>query len=208
MKIGPFLLQRGISYIFFENSDIFFYFTIFDSLIYFQRALNHYDKVIFSWDVTKNVFWKDLGPKCQKSGFGPHTPKCLMFFKFSDYTIFDSLIRFQRALNHYESNIFSWDMTKNVFWQDLGPKSQKSGFGPQTPKILRTFEFSDFNIFDSLIRFQWALNHYHSIIFSCDITKNVFRQDLGPKSQKSVFFAPDPKILKNFDFFISLYSTH
>ena len=57
-------------------------------------------------------------------------------------------------------------------------------------------KFFDFPIFPSLIGFQQALSHYHSINFSRDTSKNVRFQVLGPKSSNSDFRPQTPQILK------------
>ena len=58
-----------------------------------------------------------------------------------------------------------------------------------------------FVIFKSLIRFQHALNHYHCIIFSADMIKNMFSHSLGPKSPNSVFGPHVPQISNFYNVF-------
>ena len=88
----------------------------------------------------------------------------------------------------------------------LGPKSPISVF--RTSKILKFLKDLDFSIFHSPIRFQQALNQYHTIIFCRDIAKNVFLLVLGPKSSISVLGPRPPKFCFFKKIYISLHSTH
>ena len=83
---------------------------------------------------------------------------------------------FKWAHTHH-SIIFSRDFIKNVFAMIWAPNPQILSLGPKHLEFLNVF---DFPIFNSLIRFQSALNHYHSIIFSWDLTKKVCCPVLGP----------------------------
>ena len=67
-----------------------------------------------------------------------------------------------------------------MFSQVLWIKSPNSVFGPQTPKILNFFKFFGFPIFNSLICFQQALNHYHMTSHLQDMPKLPNIGILGP----------------------------
>ena len=98
---------------------ISFNFTRSVSLIPFQRAFNHYQEIILSHDMPKNVFlaqnecpnmaiWPQLAPRDPRN----------RNFDFLNPTSSISQTRFQWALNCYQAIILSQDMPKNVFWAE------------------------------------------------------------------------------------------
>ena len=68
-------------------------------------------------------------------------------------------------------------------------------FQAQTPQNSKILKKLDFPIFNSQICFQWALNHYHGIIFSQNNSKNVFLT-LFPQIR---FLGPWPPIFWKFE---------
>ena len=74
-----------------------------------------------------------FSPDCP---YCPRPPKFLKWKKIVLH-IFNSSIRFQKALNHYYSIIFCRDMAKSVFWQVWGPNPPNSVIGHQPPKFLK-----------------------------------------------------------------------
>ena len=132
------------------------------------QVINHYGcnfKPINVQNSPKMCF----GPKIPKYGNSvpdsllPKKSKILIFFMF---TISDSLIRFQRALNPYLEIILSQEMYKTVQKCVLGPKSPNIVIRFQTPQKSNILNFFMFTTSDSLIRFQRALNHYLEITLS------------------------------------------
>ena len=65
-----------------------------------------------------------LGPKCPNMVIQPQTPQKLKVLILFMFTRNDSLIRFQRALNHYLEMSLSQDMSK------------KCVFGPKCPNMV------------------------------------------------------------------------
>ena len=116
-------------------------------------------KVVFVWFCEKSNYSHQ---NCKSSWIGSRR----FSYNLGDFPIFNSLIRFQRALNVYHSIIFSWDMTKNAFGGFWGPKVPNFILGPRPTNFLKILKFSDLPISSSLICFQRALNHYQAIILS------------------------------------------
>ena len=117
-----------------------FMFNRSDSLIRFQRALGHYLEIILSQEMSKTVQKCVLGTKSPNMVIRPKTRQKLKILNFFIFTRSDSLIHFQRALNHYLEIILSREMSKTVQKCVLGPKSPNMVIRPQPPKILKYFE--------------------------------------------------------------------